>query len=162
MRNVSDKSCRQNQNTHFMFPKIVSLWDNVEKYGRAEEASDDIIIRCVRFACWITKATDTHSECVICIAVPRQQWLRERALVLRYTYIVLFVIGWTALPCVVQIASSYMCWLVVITASLAFIYPNLVNSVDIFFAVGCWRGYAVAQLVEALRYKPEGRRFDYR
>jgi len=25
-----------------------------------------------------------------------------------------------------------------------------------------WRGYAVAQLVEALRYKPEGRGFDSR
>jgi hypothetical protein len=25
-----------------------------------------------------------------------------------------------------------------------------------------WKGYAVAQLVEALRYKPEGRRFDFR
>jgi hypothetical protein len=28
-------------------------------------------------------ATDTHSECVTFIAFPRQQWLRERASVLR-------------------------------------------------------------------------------
>ena len=28
----------------------------------------------MRFACWITKATDTHSEYVILFAVPRQQW----------------------------------------------------------------------------------------
>jgi hypothetical protein len=40
----------------------------------------------MRFACWITKATDTHSEYVLFIAFPRQQWLRERASVLRYTY----------------------------------------------------------------------------
>jgi hypothetical protein len=33
----------------------------------------------MRFACWIAKAADTHSEYVIFIAYPRQQWLRERA-----------------------------------------------------------------------------------
>jgi len=38
-------------------------------------------------ACWITKATNTHSEYVILIAFPRQQWLSERASMLRYTYI---------------------------------------------------------------------------
>jgi hypothetical protein len=46
----------------------------------------DNIIRRMRFACWITTATDTHSEYVIFIAFRRQQWLRERALLLRYAY----------------------------------------------------------------------------
>jgi hypothetical protein len=41
----------------------------------------------MRFAWWIINATDTHSEYVILNAFPRQQWLRERASVLRYTYI---------------------------------------------------------------------------
>jgi hypothetical protein len=45
----------------------------------------------MRIACWITKATDTHSEYVILIAFPRQQWLNERASVLRYTYIACLV-----------------------------------------------------------------------
>ena len=45
----------------------------------------------MRFVCWITKATDTHSEYVIPTAFPRQQWLRERALILRYTYIACLV-----------------------------------------------------------------------
>jgi hypothetical protein len=54
----------------------------VEKYGRARQATDDNIIRRMRFACWITKATDTHSEYVILIAYPQQQWLRERASIL--------------------------------------------------------------------------------
>ena len=31
--------------------------------------------RRMRFAFWISKATDTHSEYVICIAFPLQQWL---------------------------------------------------------------------------------------
>jgi hypothetical protein len=53
-------------------------------YGTAGQATDDNITQRMRFACWITKATDTHSEYVTPIAFPRQQRLRE---VLRYTYI---------------------------------------------------------------------------
>jgi hypothetical protein len=40
-------------------------------------------VRRMRFACFITKATDTHSQYVILIAFPRQQWLSERASMLR-------------------------------------------------------------------------------
>jgi len=40
----------------------------------------------MRIACWIPKATSTHSEYVIIIAFPLQQWLHERASVLRYTF----------------------------------------------------------------------------
>jgi len=40
-------------------------------------------IRRVCSECWITKAKNTHSEYVILIAFPWQQWLRERASVLR-------------------------------------------------------------------------------
>jgi hypothetical protein len=45
----------------------------------------------MRIACWITKATNTHSEYVIVIAFPLQQWLHERASMLRYTYIACLV-----------------------------------------------------------------------
>jgi hypothetical protein len=55
----------------------------VEKYDTARQATDDNIIRRNRIACWITKATDTHSEYVILIAFARQQCLRERASMLR-------------------------------------------------------------------------------
>jgi hypothetical protein len=51
----------------------------VEKYGTAGQATDDNIIWRMRFACWITKSTDTHSIYVLIIAFPWQQWLRERA-----------------------------------------------------------------------------------
>jgi hypothetical protein len=30
-------------------------------------------------ACWITKATDTHSEYVVLLAFARELWLHERA-----------------------------------------------------------------------------------
>ena len=59
----------------------------MEKYGRAGQATDDDIIRHMRIACWITKPTDIHSEYVILIGFPRQQWLRERVLTSRYSYI---------------------------------------------------------------------------
>jgi hypothetical protein len=63
----------------------------VEKYGRARQATDDSIIQCMRFECWITKGTDTNSEYVIRIAFSRQQWLREHTLVLHYMYIACLV-----------------------------------------------------------------------
>jgi len=56
-----------------------------KKYDRARQATDDDIIRRMRFACWITRAADTHSEYAIPTAFPRQQWLCERAPMLRYT-----------------------------------------------------------------------------
>jgi len=44
-----------------------------------------------RIACWIPKAINTHSEYVIFIAFPLQQWLNERASLLLYTYIACLV-----------------------------------------------------------------------
>ena len=38
------------------------------KYGGAGEATDDNTVRRMRFACWITNATETRSEYVIVIA----------------------------------------------------------------------------------------------
>jgi hypothetical protein len=43
----------------FFFSKIVPLCDNVEKYDGVTQATDDNTIRRMRFACWITKATNT-------------------------------------------------------------------------------------------------------
>jgi hypothetical protein len=41
----------------------------------------------MRIACWVRKATNTHSEYVILNVFPLQQLLHERASVLRCTYI---------------------------------------------------------------------------
>jgi hypothetical protein len=72
MRNVSGKRCRENQNTYFRLNnfsrKSCCLWNNVEKYGRAELATNENITRRMCFACWTTRATDTGSEYVILIA----------------------------------------------------------------------------------------------
>jgi hypothetical protein len=44
-----------------------------KKYGRARQATDDNTIWRMRFACWISKATDTNLLYLILIAFPRQQ-----------------------------------------------------------------------------------------
>ena len=38
-----------------------------------------ITITRMRIACWLPKATNTHSEYVILVAFPQQQWLHERS-----------------------------------------------------------------------------------
>jgi hypothetical protein len=40
-----------------------------------------------RIACWIPKATNTHSEYVILISFPLQKWLHASSSILRYLYI---------------------------------------------------------------------------
>jgi len=46
MKNISEESCKENRTTHFIFNnflylKSCRLWDNVEKYCRAGQATDD-------------------------------------------------------------------------------------------------------------------------
>jgi hypothetical protein len=82
-RNISDKDVEKIK-THilrsveFLPRKSCLVWDNVEKCCTARQATDDTIWR-MPFACWITKARDTHPEYVIFIGFPLQQWLPERA-----------------------------------------------------------------------------------
>jgi hypothetical protein len=66
----------------------------VAKRCRARETTFDHGIRRMRLACWITKATNTHSEYVIFIVFffTQQKWWLERASVLRlYLLSVTFV-----------------------------------------------------------------------
>ena len=80
---------------HFLdaitFSENRAVCENVGKYGRAGQATDDNIIRRMRIAGWISKATKTPSEYIILIDFPLQQWLLERASVLRCTYIACLV-----------------------------------------------------------------------
>ena len=98
MRNVSDRSCRENQNTHFVlhnspYPPSESsavyeiTWKNILEPDRPQ-----MTIWRMRIVCWTPKATDTHSQYVILITFPQQQWLHERASVLRYKYVDCLVI----------------------------------------------------------------------
>ena len=63
-----------------------------KKYVTAGQATDHSIIRLTRFACWMTEATNTHSEYVILILFLLQQWLPERDSMLCCTYITCIVL----------------------------------------------------------------------
>jgi hypothetical protein len=69
---LSQKSCR--------------LWDNVEKYGTAGQATYGNIIWRMRFACWITKATGTHSE-YLTHCFPTAAMVTRTRLIVRFMYI---------------------------------------------------------------------------
>jgi hypothetical protein len=68
MRNISDRCCRENQNTHFMINNSFSenraiyeiMWKNMVEPDRPE-----MTVWCMHIAYWIHKPTNTHSEYVI-------------------------------------------------------------------------------------------------
>ena len=74
MRNVSDKICRENQNTHFVFNTLFFpenrvvyeiMWENVVEPSRPQITTwRTHILR------WVPKATNTLSEYEILIAFP--------------------------------------------------------------------------------------------
>jgi hypothetical protein len=69
------------------------MWEIIAEWGRPQK-----IIQRMRIACWIPKATNTHTGCAKLIAFPLQPWLHERVSVLRYTcnlYCTFFVVLWT-------------------------------------------------------------------
>jgi hypothetical protein len=51
----------------------------VEKYYTTGQVTHNNMMQRMCIACWIAKATDTHSEYVTLIAFPLQQWLHGRA-----------------------------------------------------------------------------------
>jgi hypothetical protein len=72
--------------------KLCPLLDNVEKYGKARQVTDDDIIRRMRFACWITKATDTYLEYLIPTTLTRRKWLREHVSIVSEIFPAQFVL----------------------------------------------------------------------
>jgi len=85
MRNVSDNTCRENQNT-FYVPKVMLLYEIRGKIRRSltghrhYNTAHALTSR-------IPKATNTLTEYVILTAFLLQQFLHKRASALRYTYI---------------------------------------------------------------------------
>jgi hypothetical protein len=67
----------------FSFFELRAMYENEEECGRAGQATVDTIIWRMRYAFWITKASDIYPEYVVFIAFQRQQWLRRRAPMLR-------------------------------------------------------------------------------
>jgi len=73
MGNVSDRSYRENQNTHFtfinFFPKVVPFMRYRGKiYDRHRQTTDDNKIRRMRIVCRINKITNIHSCYTYCFS----------------------------------------------------------------------------------------------
>jgi hypothetical protein len=64
---------------------------NENKCGGNGQATGDNIIGRSRFACWLTKVTNTNSDYAILIPLPRQQKLHERSSLLRHSYVACLV-----------------------------------------------------------------------
>ena len=82
--NIAEKLCRENQNTHFILNNLFFFSENRALYeimrtNNVEPGKPQIKIRRMRIACWIPKATNTHSDYVILIAFSVQQRLQDRA-----------------------------------------------------------------------------------
>ena len=75
---ISDISCTENQNTHFVFSNIFCSKNptvNEKMKNFVEPVRPHMTIWRMRIACWRPKATNAHSEYVILIALALQQWL---------------------------------------------------------------------------------------
>jgi hypothetical protein len=72
--------------------KSCRLRNNLENSCRTNRPQ--MAIRCMPIACWMHKATNTHSEYLIFIAVPLQQQLHESSSMLRNTSTACLVIWW--------------------------------------------------------------------
>jgi hypothetical protein len=86
MRNVSDESCREDQNRtfyiHHLFPEIRAVFEIMWK-NKVVPDWPQRTVRRMRIVCLITKATDIHNECVIRIGFLLQRWLHKRPTMLR-------------------------------------------------------------------------------
>ena len=119
MRNVFNKSCRENQNTNFMshtfFSKIAPFLRKCRKMQRSQRGRNDVTIRRICVAYWISKATGawppTHTPArartrthrdkyVLFIALPRQEYSAKAPQ--RYTCI----------ACLVKYTKDYFVFLI--------------------------------------------------
>ena len=87
MINIPDKVVEKinaNHSLSITFTKSCRLLDCVEKRGRSGQATDDNIVRPMRFGCWIKNQGYRQTpKNVILIAFPLKQSSRERTSILR-------------------------------------------------------------------------------
>jgi hypothetical protein len=92
MKNVRDKSVEKIKTNYVQcVPENLTVYDIMWK--NVVDSNRPHMIICGMFIeCWITKATNTHSDYVTLIDFPHQKWLNERASLLRYTHIACLVV----------------------------------------------------------------------
>jgi hypothetical protein len=106
LRNVTDKSCTENQNIHFVSVNLFYenltvyeiMWENIAQPDRPQ-----MTVRRMSIACCIFKATDTHKQHVILMSFPLQQQLHEITFMLYYTYIAVWLVLLLYIDCIIVI-----------------------------------------------------------
>jgi hypothetical protein len=105
MINVSDRSCRENQNTHFMFSNFFFfffnsryeiIWENIVELDRLQ-----MTVLLMHIACWLPKSTNTHSEYVILFFHCNNGCMNAPQCCVIHTLLVLLTIHAEGLPPVV-------------------------------------------------------------
>jgi hypothetical protein len=97
MRNVLDKSCRENDNIRFMcsniFRKSHRFRDYAEKCGGDWGTTNDVTIWRMQACTHARARKHAHTDqYVILTAFLQQQWFLKRASMLRYTHIVCLLV----------------------------------------------------------------------
>jgi len=92
MKNISDKNCRENRLHILCSISSPPPSENRAVYeimwkDNVQQDRPQMTTWRMRIACWIPKATNTHSVYVIFIAFPLQKWLHNCASISRYTHI---------------------------------------------------------------------------
>ena len=91
---MSDKSERESKHTfcvqYLYSPEYHAVYEVMWK-NIVERCRPQITIWRMFIACWIPKATNTHSQHTILTAFPLQQWLHARSSMLRHMYIACLV-----------------------------------------------------------------------
>jgi len=93
---ISDRSCRENLNLRFTYNNFLlnPAVDKTMRKNAVELARPQVAIRRKRTACWIPTATThthTHSQYAILTAISLQQWLLDRASMLRYSVLPILI-----------------------------------------------------------------------
>jgi hypothetical protein len=70
----------------------------VEKYGRTRHATDENIIRRMRFSCWVNKAIDTHSGYAILNCFSMATMITRTRLSVTFIRTLPFRLGFTRYP----------------------------------------------------------------
>ena len=87
-----------------------NVWDTSDQTRFCGGYYTPMTIRRMRFARWMTRATNTNSEFVILVAYRLQNWLHERAWILRYMYIAFHVCVLCGLMYFLQLMIAFCLW----------------------------------------------------
>jgi hypothetical protein len=112
MKNMFQTKTVQKIKTHILCP-INFFFENRAVYeikwkNNVDWDRPQMTIWRLRIAWWITKATNTHSQYVMFIAFPLQQWLQEHASVLRFSTLAVLLLAVSVKISIHQLMGNFL------------------------------------------------------